>query len=392
MTRHLKEEKKDGSRNFYGRFELNNTPRQFPENTMTKRKTITFLLPSPARVPAGGYKVAYEYANRLVADGHKVNVVYAGSLFFAKKTAYFKMTNCVRYVQSRVAGFSARKWFPLDKRVHEHLAFSLNDRHVPKSDIYIATSPYTAMYLKEYPVDGQRKFYFIQDYENWGNVTDEMLLATYHYDLRKIVISNWLQRIIESHGLECTLIPNGFNFDYFHLKTPIEKKDKYRITMLYHTMERKGCRYGFEALAIVKAKFPQLRVNLFGVPARPEGLPEWYEYHRCPDAKTHNRLYDEAALFLGTSNIEGWGLTVGEAMICGQTVVCTDNAGYREMALHERTALVSPVKDPEELARNLIRLIEDDTLRWRVAAEGHRFIQQFTWEKSYQKFKALLEA
>ena len=104
-------------------------------------KKITFLFPGIANRAIGGYKVVYEYANRLVADGHKVNFVYSGSLFWKKKSLYFKLTNCVRYIQMFIKGYGCRKWFNLDKRVKEHLTLSLNYRHVPKSDIYICTSP-----------------------------------------------------------------------------------------------------------------------------------------------------------------------------------------------------------------------------------------------------------
>ena len=69
--------------------------------------TISFIFPHPIDSPAGGYKVVYEYANRLVADGHKVNIVYSGSLFWKKKSLYYKLTNCVRYVQHTLKGYSA---------------------------------------------------------------------------------------------------------------------------------------------------------------------------------------------------------------------------------------------------------------------------------------------
>lgn len=347
-------------------------------------ETITFFFPGHARTARGGNKVIYEYANRLVSDGYKIHIVYAGSLFWAQKSLRFKLSACVRYVQYLLQGYSARRWFDLDKRVHEHWTFSLNYRHVPKSDVYVCTSPYTAMYLNDYPIETTRKFYFIQDYENWGNVTDEMLRTTYHYPLQNIVISGWLQRIMDEEDVECKLIPNGFDFSYFKMNIPIEQKDKYRITMLNHFMERKGCKYGFEALKKVKRVYPRLRVNLFGTELRPEGLPEWYDYYQSPNREIHNHIYNEAAIFLGTSSVEGWGLTIGEAMICGQAVVCTDIPGYREMVEDEKSALLSPIKDSEGLAKNIIRLIEDDELRYRIARNGHQHIQRFTWEDSYK--------
>ena len=350
---------------------------------------ITFIFPHPVDGPTGGYKVVYEYANRLVADGYRVNIVYSGSLFWKRKSLYFKLTNCVRYVERLIKGYSGRRWFDLDKRVKEYFTLSLNYQHLPKSDIYVATSPYTAMYVKDYPTD--RKYYFIQDYENWGAVTDEILRSTYHYPMNKIVISNWLKKIIDEEKEDCALIPNGFDFNYFRYIKPIDKRDKFSVVMLYHEMERKGCKYGFEALDLVKKRYPQLKVTLFGTPERPDDLPEWYEYYQRPNRDTHNRIYNETVIFLGTSNIEGWGLTVGEAMMCGAAVVCTDNMGYLEMAVHEENALVSPVRDAQALADNIIRLFEDDELRCRLVTNAMEHIKQFTWDRAYKRFLEVLD-
>ena len=288
-----------------------------------------------------------------------------------------------------IKGYGCRKWFNLDKRVKEHLTLSLNYRHVPKSDIYICTSPYTAMYVKDYPTEN--KYYFIQGYENWGAVTDEKLRETYHYPLKKIVISRWLQEIIENEEKEkCTLIYNGFNFNDFKEDIKISDKNKYRVTMLYHTIELKGAKYGLEALEIVKKGIPQLRANLFGTPTTPAELPDWITYNQQPSKEKLNEIYNKGAIFIGTSNIEGWGLPIGEAMICGAAVACTNNKGYLEMAKDGETALVSPIKDAQALANNIIRLIKDDELRHHIARNGNEFIKQFKWDRSYSKLKETL--
>ena len=131
-------------------------------------------------------------------------------------------------------------------------------------------------------------------------------------------------------------------------------------------------------------------VNLFGVYERPVDLPDWYVYYQMPDKATLNRIYNEAAIYVGASHTEGWGLTVGEAMQCGCAVVCTDNGGYSVVAHHQETALVSPVKNVASLASNVIRLIENKELRWLLAENGHYYIKQYTWEKSYERLKQIL--
>lgn len=354
-------------------------------------KSVCFILPHPAAGPTGGYKVVYEYANRLAADDIEVHIVYSGSIFWKQKPLRYKLTNCVRYIQQYVKGFSGKKWFDLERRVKEHLTFSMNYRHMPITDLYIATSPYTAWYLNEYPIPNEKKFYLIQDYENWGPALSQILADTYMMPLTKVVISSWLKQMLKNeYNQDSVLLPNGFDFEKFTLSLQIKDKDKYRVSMLYHTMERKRTEDAIEALKIVKKRIPTLRVNAFGVPSRPDNLPDWFDYYQTPNDAIHNRLNNEAAIYVGSSETEGWGLTVGEAMICGQAVCCTDNAGYREMAIDGETALLSPVRNPQALANNVIRLIEDDNLRMNLADTGHKFIQRFRWEDSYKNFKKLL--
>lgn len=42
---------------------------------------ICFVLPGVARQPVGGYKMAYEYANRLVKENHDVSILYLNQDF-----------------------------------------------------------------------------------------------------------------------------------------------------------------------------------------------------------------------------------------------------------------------------------------------------------------------
>ena len=61
------------------------------------------------------------------------------------------------------------------------------------------------------------------------------------------------------------------------------------------------------------------------------------------------------------------------------------------MAKDGETALVSPIKDAQALANNIIRLIKDDELRHRIARSGNEFIKQFNCESSYKKLKETLK-
>lgn len=354
---------------------------------------VTFLLPGAGCNPIGGFKVVYEYSNRLVADGYEVNIIYPAVMFFKELSFRKKCRTLVRYVYRLIfRNYTAQDWFPLDDRVKEYWVWSLAERNVPSSDFYVATAIKTSVYLNDYNYHSNSKLYLIQGFENWGGISKEEVLETYHFPLRKIIISNWLKKVVEDSGEQATLICNGFDFRYFIRQINPEDRDRYHVAMLYHKAPHKGCEDAFKALDRVKEKYPQLKVSIFGSPPRPIGLPDWYDYHQRPDRETHNRIYNEAAIFVGPSRLEGWGLTVGEAMMCGCAVACTDNPGFLEMATDGDTALLSPVNNPERLACNIQRLIEDDTLRYRIAEEGYKNIQKFTWEQSYSKLKNILSA
>lgn len=354
-------------------------------------KSITFLMPGNGHSPAGGYKIVYEYANRLAEDGYSVHIVYPVSINFKKSFLKEKIKSILRFPYWGLKGYSCKRWFHLNPGVKEHLTFSLNYSHIPKTDVYVATAVQTSYYLASYPIENSKKLYLIQGFETWS-ATEEYVYNSYKLGLKNIVISDWLAEKVKSVGADFTIIKNGFDFDYFQLSIPIEEKDKYSISMLYNKAKIKGCKYGLDALEIVRTKYPQLKANLFGVSKRPEGLPEWIMYYQCPDRETHNRIYNQSAIYLAPSLQEGWGLPVGEAMICGSVPVCTETLGFKEMVRDGVNGYIVPIKDSEALASKIVSLIEDDETRKKMAKRGNSDIKKFRWNLSYSKFKNLIES
>ena len=355
-------------------------------------KSITFLLPGAGTNPIGGYKVVYEYANRLQLDGFNVKIIYAASLFFKEQTIGLKIRSCMRYLYRLLfQNYTSKSWFKLETGITEIWVWSLDANNIPKTDIIVATSWETAEYLSSYPDKiVNRRLYLIQHYEIWKTNDENRLVETWKSSLEKIVIAPWLNDIATKLGEHAKLIENGFDFDYFRFTTPLEIRNPYQLCMLYHSTPWKGFEDGFSAIEKAREIYPQIELNLFGVYKKPSDLPNWVNYFQKPSRDELNRIYNESSIFVGASHLEGWGLTIGEAMQCGCAVVCTNNDGYLTMAIHNETALTSPVKVPEELTRNIILLIENKELRLRIASQGNIYIENFTWEKSYKKLVALI--
>lgn len=363
---------------------------------------IVALFPGVAMGPIGGYKVLLEYLSRLADEGHDVTACYAGSIYYARKPLKQKLTGIARYAQRWLSGYSYRRWLPsLGKRLKERLTFSLNYRHVPSgADRYIATSPYTADYLEHYPVVPESKYYFIQGREDWGAGLRAIVDDTYHYCLNKVTVSKWLKDMLRfQYGEDSVCVPNSFDMQSLQLVTPIGERTSPNVAMLWHNQALKDCPVGIEAIRLATRQVPGLRVELFGAPERPDEViaslgPELaarVNYTRNASRAEVCEILNRAAVFIGTSRTEGWGLTVGEAMICGAAVACTDCKGYLEMARDGENALVSPVGDPAAMGANIVRLLTDAPLRTALATRAAEDISRFTPERSYAMFKQALE-
>lgn len=351
---------------------------------------IIFLLPGRARTPVGGYKVVFEYANRLAADGYKTEVVYPAMLPDRAFSPSRTIRAYLRYLKILIKkDYSCSSWFALDGRVRERWIPKFSRHLFSAGDIVVATACETAFFLLDPRIGGVRKHYLIQHYENW--VDKDMLDATWKSNLTKAVIADWLGEIGQQYGTKTTLIENGLDFKTFGITTPIAKKNEFSITMLWHKAENKGSLDGFKAISIAREKYPEIEAHFFGIPERPESLPEWVRYYRKPSAETLRELYNRSAVFIAPSLSEGFGLTAAEAMQCGCAVASTDAGGFLQFCKDGTTALVSPAGKPEILARNILRLVENDEERIAIAQNGNRFIADFTWERAYKKMKAFLE-
>lgn len=353
------------------------------------KTTVNFLMPGLGVKPMGGYKIVFEYANRLVEDGYSVNIIYPLSLNFFKSSIRSKLKTIYYSLFFSPKKLAKIEWFNIDRRVSNIVVWNLSEKRIPDSNICIATGAQTAFYLNRFDaISNDKKFYFIQGYETWVN-GKQYLEETYRYPLKKIVIAEWLLDNVRAIGQDAILIHNGFDFDFFRYSVPIEKKNKYNIIMPYNKTPMKGCDVGFKALSIVKSYYPNLHVILFGV-HRPRKTPNWYSVYIQPNKSTFNKIYNESAIFLGPSFSEGFCLTPPEAMQCGCAVVCTNIGGYTVVCKDNDTAMVGNVDSPESLANCIIKLISDDMLRYRIAHSGNKFIQEFTWDKAYEKFVGAL--
>ncbi len=353
---------------------------------------IVFVLPIAPLGPIGGVKVVYEYADRLLARGHEVEIVHPQRWLRSNPRQLLRRS----YWRSRLQAqrFSGRpSWFDLSPEVSVRAIPRLDAKYLPAADAIFATGWQTALPVSRAGDGSGRKFQLIQHFETWTGAR-RSVEQSWRLPLHKVVISRWLleEAIRLGVGDDVTYIPNGMDLEAFSVDTAPGDRDPTRVAMLAHTAKWKGTRDGIAALRIAKQQVPGLRVALFSTTYSPRDLPEWIEFRGRLDRLQLRDLYNESAIFLHPSLEEGWPLPPAEAMACGCALAASDNPGVLEYATAEQTAVITPRQHPAELARAIVRLVEDQPLRLRIADAGVEAIKAFTWDRATDQLEQLVAA
>ncbi|MDR1707486.1 glycosyltransferase family 4 protein [Dysgonomonas sp.] len=346
---------------------------------------INFILPFKPRRPAGGFRVMYEYANRLAKKGYQVH------LTFPVRTPYMKyrLPYFVRRVLSELEGFSRDRWFEFEEGITMSYVPEVKDKYVVDADVVIATWWSTVLEMGALNEKKGKKINLIQGFENWEGHED-LLYSSYNMkNTTNIVVASYLKKRVALYtDNRIELIENGVDSTMYHVRIPIEERKPETVAMMYSIQEIKGSKYGLEALAIVKERIPGLEVEMFGISSAPEGLPYWITYHRDPNDLCG--LYNRNAIFISNSFTEGFGLVSVESMFCGCALVCTDIEGHQEYAFDSKTALLTDVANPFQMADRICYLIENNEYRINLAQQGNYYVQRFSWENSIKKIEDII--
>lgn len=116
----------------------------------------------------------------------------------------------------------------------------------------------------------------------------------------------------------------------------------------------------------------------FGSPLREQaqslGIEDHAIWHGWLDRSHLAAVYSSADVFAFTATTAGMPRTILEAMACGTAVVANDVPGVRDQITDGITGCIVPPGNAEALAAGIIRLLEDDALRSRIAEQGMRHV------------------
>jgi glycosyltransferase involved in cell wall biosynthesis len=159
---------------------------------------------------------------------------------------------------------------------------------------------------------------------------------------------------------------------------------------------RKGTQVMKEDLTRLLKEFPDWRLLLVGVgkgfdpstvfPGTVLGQVEVVPY--VTEKAELQRLYDRVSILVFPSIHESFGLVIAEAMACGCAPVTT-RTGFGAALRDGEEALLMPEARSPRLYEATKRLMTDDALRLRIAAEGYRRVQPLRWVKAAEQIEGV---
>jgi phosphatidylinositol alpha-mannosyltransferase len=76
---------------------------------------------------------------------------------------------------------------------------------------------------------------------------------------------------------------------------------------------------------------------------------------------------------------ESFGIVLLEAMASAVPVVASDIPGYRSVVSHGQEGFLCRPADARDMAKAILLILNDDTLRRQMGARGREKAQRFSW-------------
>jgi glycosyltransferase involved in cell wall biosynthesis len=228
---------------------------------------------------------------------------------------------------------------------------------------------------------------------------NSITFPSYHVTRHLIVLSKSQQQLIYiNHGILGHIVPVGISSAFRNMKIKKEG-DPLQISAIVRKPEggfswHREQNYLLNHLEMVKKKYPHVSINLFSPPSEFASSPflqslKASNKFRCltpADDREMNYHYNETDIFVNSSTYDSASLPGLEAMKCGAALVTTYAGGNQDYGKHQQNCLMS-YRYQNRLAHDVIRLIENPTLRNNVALEGEKEAKKWTWGKSVTAFE-----
>ncbi|TSC79431.1 MAG: lipopolysaccharide biosynthesis protein [Parcubacteria group bacterium Gr01-1014_29] len=188
-----------------------------------------------------------------------------------------------------------------------------------------------------------------------------------------------------------TVLPVYVDIEQLRLVHRIEERGVFRFLMVSRLTREKNIELALKAFAKVVNIFPETKLVIVGEgPYRRRlealalklGLMQGKVVFTGWQEDT-TRSFQYASCYVLTSNYEGYGRTVVEALAVGVPVIMTDVGVAGDIVRHEETGLVVPVGDVQSLVVAMRHVVEDSYMRRVLTENSRKAVENFPSKKEY---------
>ena len=124
--------------------------------------------------------------------------------------------------------------------------------------------------------------------------------------------------------------------------------------------------------------------------ARNLGVDDRISWVGAVDYSQLGACYQASDVFVFPSLEDIIGMVVPEAMVFGKPVLCSDQAGAKDMVYYGRNGFVFDPNDSQQLAHHMARFVNEPDLIRRFGAESKKIISPFTRQASARRLGSLV--
>jgi glycosyltransferase involved in cell wall biosynthesis len=229
--------------------------------------------------------------------------------------------------------------------------------------------------------------------------------ANWHRTLRptlglfdKIVTpSNYLVDIFAGYGFEAQSIYNFIDVERFKFRARNPLRPVFFSNRLLEELYNIPCI--LRAFALIQEKYTDAKLIVASFGDQRENLENYakelklrnVEFVGKVNQQRMAELYNEVDIYLNSPNTDNMPGSILECYASGVPIVTTNAGGIPYILEHEKTGLMVEINDHEALAREAMRLLEDNDLAQKLIANGREAVAKFSWEKVRTKWLSIYE-
>ncbi len=367
---------------------------------------LIFSWRGPKHPNAGGAEIStFEHAKRWVKAGHKV-ILFTSFYKGAKKEETIDGVNIIRQ-GNQVFGvqIEAFKWYFFRK----HPKFDL------VVDQFHGIPFFTPLYIKT------KKLGFIHEAtkEVWklnpwpkpfnlipstlGIILEPLIFKLFYKQTPFMTVSESTKKDLINWGIsesQISVINNGLNAP--KLVGFPKKEFKKTLIFLGALSKDKGVEEVLKTFALIYKKEKNWQFWVVGksdsrylkklkLQGKVLGIERKIKFWGFVSEQKKFELLSKAYISINPSIREGWGLVVIEAASMGLPTVGFDVPGLRDSIRDEITGIICSENTTDNLAENILKLIEDKKKYKRLSKNAISWSKKFSWDNSAKKSLNLLK-